>query len=46
MVDGDDVLVVDDGVDLVLVLDLLTVETVPLLIALVAVVVRAVYSKI
>jgi len=46
LVDGDDVLVVDDGVDLVLVLDLLTVETVPLLIALVAVVVRAVYSKI
>ena len=42
MVDGDDVIIVDDGVDLVLVLDSVTVETVPLLIALVAVVVRAV----
>jgi len=42
LVDGDDVIIVDDGVDLVLVLDSVTVETVPLLIALVAVVVRAV----
>ena len=42
MVDDDDVLVVDDGVDVALVLVSLTVETVPLLVALVAVVVRAV----
>jgi len=42
LVDGDDVIVVDDGVDVVLVLDSLIVETVPLLVAPVAVVVRAV----
>ena len=42
MVDDDDVLVVDDGVDVALVLVSLTVETVPLLVALVALVVRAV----
>jgi len=42
LVDDDDVLVVDDGVDVALVLVSLTVETVPLLVALVAVVVRAV----
>ena len=42
MVDGDDVIVVDDGVDLVLVLVSLTVETLLLLVALVALVVRAV----
>jgi len=42
LVDGDDVIVVDDGVDLVLVLVSLTVETLLLLVALVALVVRAV----